>query len=296
MAKNTILRPVFNRPEMFYLSLKYEIEAREHYMLQGEFVTLFIIEFGAPSKIFELVEKYPFEKQILVRKFKYGLSKNILEGMKDAFNLSSDYIIYIEDDILIHKTYFQYLDVIINMQNVGKYSIISPYNQNDNGDVNEIYRGHHYAALAPLITKDFYNKYIYPISNNEYYNNPVTFSLKMNEKYKNHWESKRYKYTSSAHCEQAGIINRLVDSSMIDEGKYVIMPRINRQIHIGFWGKNRKKIRDLRGKTFNERLENLRNIIKDPNSMFEMAGSKQYNDYKIFSPKLNDWDGSLRLV
>ena len=296
MSKNIIMRPVYNRPEMLFLSIEAEIAARNAYKFPHNLITLFIVEEGAPQLIFEIIKSYPFKNYCILRPNKFGLTVNILEGMKDAFGLSKDYIIYIEDDIVVHKTYFQYLSTVMNMEDVGKYSIISSYNYADGENSNEIYRGHHYAALAPLITKSFYEKYIYPLSNPEYYNNPAAYSLRMNERYKEYWESKRYKYTSATHHEQAGMINRCVDCAMIEEDKYVIMPKINRQIHIGFWGKNRAKNKDLQGKTFDERVSSLRNIISNPKLMYEMAGSKQYDDYKIFSSKLNDWDGTLRFV
>jgi hypothetical protein len=291
MATNIILRPVYNRPEMFYLSLEYEIEARKYYMLPDNFITVFLVEYGSPKKIYDLIENYPFKSSCILRQRKFGLTVNILEGMKEVFNLADRYIIYIEDDILLHKTYFQYIDILLNMENLGRFSVLSPYSPNDTGAVNEVRRTHIYAALAPLINKEFYLNYIYPCSNLNYYNNMALFVSELNEKYKDYWKSRRYKYTDVAHYEQAGIINRLVDVAMIDDEMYVIVPKVNRQIHIGFLGKNRSGF--LPGKGFEERLANLREIIKDPNEMYKHTNSKQYNDYKIFSPKLDEWDGTV---
>ena len=42
-------------------------------------------------------------------------------------------------------------------------------------------------------------------------------------------------------------------------------------------------------------MKYLKKIIKDPNEMYKHTNSKQYNDYKIFSPKLNSWDGTLEI-
>lgn len=291
VATNVILRPVYNRPEMFYLSLEYEIEARKHYMLPGDFITVFLVEHGAPKIIHDFIDKYPFRNHRILRQKKFGLTMNILEGMKEAFSLADEYVIYLEDDILLHKTYFEYLNVILNMENLGDFSIISPYSPNDAGSVNEVRKTNIYAALAPLINKKFYFNYIYKCSNTNYYNNMALFVSELNEKYKDYWKSRRYKYTDVAHYEQAGIINRLVDVAMIDDEMYVIVPKVNRQIHIGFLGKNRSGF--LPGKGFEERLANLREIIKDPNEMYKHTNSKQYNDYKIFSPKLDEWDGTV---
>lgn len=289
---NVILRPVYNRPEMLRLSLEYEIMAREHYMLPGRFITVFLVEYGTPQSVIDMTNNYPYESFGVFRQQKFGLTINILEGMKDAFGLADDYVIYIEDDILLHKTYFEYMDILLSTKNLGKFSVLSPFNQNDSGNVKEVYRGHHYAALAPLITKEFHSDYILPCSSDAYYKNPPSFVMSLNKKYEKYF-GKGYKYNgTTTHYEQAGMLNRLVDAAMLDQGKYVIMPRVNRQQHIGYFGKNRPG-GIIPGKTFDERLENLREIILDADKMYQMSATKQYNDYRIFSPKLDEWDGKL---
>ena len=291
---NLIMRVAHNRPEMLQLSIEYEIAAREYHMLAGKFHTLFVIEHGAPPKIFDLINEYPFEHSVITRDQKFGLTKNILEGMKEAFKLVDDYVIYIEDDILIHETYFKYMDILLNMEDLGKYTVLSAYNKNNDSDVHEVYRGGHYCAWGALITKKFFEDYIIHCINQSYYGSYASmdgFVKALGERFK---DNKLYKYRNNPgmHNEQAGLINRLVDIAIIQDGAYVITPRVNRQRHIGFAGKNRHS-KPLIGVSFNERLEHLREIIKTPESMYDMTLSKQYKDYKIFSPKLNEWDGTL---
>lgn len=293
---NIILRPVYNRPEMLHLSIEYEIKAREAFGKTSNLKTVFLVEHGAPPQTLEIVNKYPYDKHVIVREKKYGLTPNILEGMKEVFARTDNYLIYIEDDILVHETYFQYLKLAMNLVKGNyKFSVISPYNFNDNGDVSSIRRAHHYAALAPLINKEFFDKYMLPCIGPNYYSSfksRAEFIAALNEKYKNYWGSKKYKYgNSGAHNEQAGLFNRLVDAAMIDDDMYVIMPRVNRQIHIGFYGKNRPG-GIIPGKTFTERLAVLRKII-DQNKLFEFSATKNYNDYLPFSNKLESWDGNL---
>lgn len=286
---NVIMRVAWRRPEMFKLSLDYEIEAREHHMLPGDFVTIFVVDHNPDKKTFELIKQYPYKKKVLLRDKRYGLTVNILEGMKTCFNLTEDYVVYIENDILIHKTYFQYMDVLMNT--VDDYSVLSAYNSNDKGDVRGVYKAHHYAALAPLINKSFHTTYIEPCSNNTYYAKLAQYVINLNEKYRDHW-GKIYKYKDSTHYEQAGLLNRLIDVSAIEEDVWCYMPRVNRQQHIGYFGKNRPG-GTIPGDSFEERLENLKEIIQNADKMYELSRTKQYNDYKVFSPKLNDWDGTL---
>lgn len=291
---NVILRPVYDRPEMLYLSVEHEIAARKHHMIEGDFITLFLVEHGSPQLTLKLIEQYPFRSYCVLRPRKFGLTINILEGMKEAFSLADDYVIYIEDDILLHRTYFEYMDTLLNMEDLGEWSVLSPYNKNDDGDVNEVFRGHHYAALAPLINKEFYGKYILECSTPRYYNNPPEFVSSLNYMYSDHWESGEYKYKDTTHYEQAGLINRLVDAAMIDDDMHVIMPKVNRHQHIGYFGKNRPG-GTIPGETFEERLANLREIIKSAETMYDLSATKQYNDYLTFSPKLEEWNGELHV-
>lgn len=290
---NVLMRVAFDRPEMLQLSIEYEIAAREYHMLPDKFHTLFVIEYGAPQKIFDLIKEYPFEHSIITRDQQFGLSKNILEGMRDAFKLADDYIIYIEDDILIHWTYFKYMDILLNMKELGKYTVLSAYNKQNDGDVHEVYRGDHYCAWGALITKKFFNDYIIHCVGPNYYANYATrsrFVMAINERFKKYW-GKGYKFTTDQWNEQAGLIHRLCNAAVIQDGAYVILPRVNRQMHIGLVGKNRPG--SLPGNTYEERLANMRAIIKN-NRFYEVSQAKQYNDYLIFDKRLDeDWKGTL---
>lgn len=290
---NVIMRPVWNRPEMLALSLEHEIAARERYNLDN-FLTLFILEYGTDEKTKELVNSYPFKAEYIVREKKFGLTVNILEGMKSAFNFSDDFIVYIEDDILLHKDYFLYMKVLMTLVEGNKFSVLSPYTESDGGNINEINKHNHYAALAPLISKRFFSDYIIKCANEEYYRRPANYVTKLNNKYKEYWKNRKYKYSNAAHHEQAGLINRLIDVAIIEEDMYLYKPKYNRQQHIGYFGKNRRG-GSIPGNSYDERLENLRKIILDADKMYALSATKQYNDYKVFSNKLYDWDGTLFL-
>jgi len=290
-----IMRPVFNRPEMLYLSIEYEKAAREYYDFPYDLLTVFVVEHKSNSKVLELVESYPFKNRVVQRPERYGLTKSILLGFKEVFAETDDFVIHLEDDVLLHKTYFQYMDILLNMFSREEYTILSPFNQNDHERVDRVYRGHHYAALAPLIDKGFFENYVEPCITETYYENFNTrnkFCHKLAENYK---DNPLYKYRDNPgmHNEQAGLINKLVDVALIEEGKHTISPYVNRQQHIGYFGKNRPGGK-LPGVEFEERVANLREIMKDPRKMFEFS-NKQYDDYLAFSPKLEEWDGTLKL-
>ncbi len=296
MKKQVILRPVYNRPEMLYLSLEYEYKARETYKLpDADFHTIFVVEHGATPEVLSMVKNYKYEKSVLFRERKYGLSVNILEGMRSAFSMAEDYIIYLEDDILVHSTYFRYIDAIMRKDDLQNFSVISAFNFSDNGDVNKVYKDRHYAALAPLITKRFYESYIKPHSCNAFYSNPATYVTALDNAYSKYQSDRTYRYKKDIHHQQAGLINRLCDVARIEEDMYVVMPEVSRFQHIGMYGYNRHMGKPLKGNTLSKRIDNLRTIIQDANLMYDMAGSKEYNDYRVFSDKLNSWDGTIIL-
>ena len=296
MSKNVILRVAWNRPEMLQVTIEHEIVAREYHKFSDDLITLFVLDKDYTKDVMEVIKKYPYEYKVTVRDSHHGLTKNILLGMQEAFEMTSDYVIYIEDDICIHKTYFKYMDLVMNMGHV-KVSVYSAYTPENGENINEVFGTHRYAAWGSIIMKEFFEDYIAPCITPVYYkdyNSRSRFVVSLNNNYQEHWGDEGYKYgpRGDMHNEQAGLINRLVDIAMIEEDKYVIMPDINRQIHIGFYGKNRPG--KLPGKSFDERLVNMRFIV-DQNKLYEMTKSKQYDDFHPFSPKLDDWDGTLYL-
>ncbi|RLI66484.1 MAG: hypothetical protein DRO67_01000 [Candidatus Asgardarchaeum californiense] len=301
---NVIMRPVWNRPEMLYLSMEAELEARKHHEFSNDLLTVFVLDHGYNEKVLEIVESYPEPKKIIKRQKRLGLTVNILEGMKESFTHADDYIIYIEDDMVVHKTYFQFLDVLMNLVKPEEYSVIIGHSKGiqnkgrknfDPPDVNlnAVVKDHVYAAFASLIRKEFFNDYILPCIGPTYYKNFGTrdkFVTALGTKYQ---QDKRFKYkgrSMHAHNEQAGLINRLVDVALIEEGKCTLRPVATRTIHIGVYGKNRPG--NIPGKDFNERLSLLRHAVEN-NKLYNLTRSKQYDDYEGFSPRLDEWDGTL---
>ncbi len=324
MSKNIILRPVFNRPEMLQLSIEYEIRARKKSGIKDhEFLTLFLIEYGALHKTRQIVKSYPFPAKYVFRKreyesidilklvknqklyFRYGLSRNLMEGMKEAFTLSDDYVLIIEDDILIHETYFHYLKTLLAISEVYPYSSISASKHgmfswsaktaelNNSGDLSIVRQGHDYSPWASVISKWFFDNYVLPYANENYYENREKVVLAINDKYKE-LNQKGYKYTDNKHIEQAGLINRLVDVAMIKDNAFVLTPDVDRQMHIGYYGANRGRNK-IKGWGFKQRVETLRKII-DNKQLYDNAKRKHHKDYRYFNDNLNSWNGILKLV
>lgn len=299
MAKNIILRPAYKRPEMFQLSIEYEIEARRAAGVKGEeYLTLFLIEYGAPEKVIEIARSYPYPSLIRLRnrwwraerKRRYGITRSLLEGMKEGFRIADNHAIVIEDDVLVHKTYFQYIKDVMSLASENEYSAIVASSPTNNGAPDKIVRGRDYSPLAPLISKKFWELYIGKYAKGSYYQNRKKTIIAINKKYEKYGLEKYKLFGTHQFDNHDGLINRLVDVANVEKNMYVVVPEVDRQIHIGFYGTNTPG-KDIPGDSYEERLLMLRSIIKD-NRLGEYTESSILKFYG-FSESLDQWDGSL---
>jgi len=295
--KNIILFAVWNRPEMLQIVTESLVEAYDYHPLPDmEFV--FAVEYPNDPKVLELVKNFPLPvRDVVVRKERYALSKNILEGMKTAMAHSNDYIMFQADDIVVHKTFFKFYDTLINTINLDEISTCTTAIYKEGGDVNLVYKGHFYDAAGAFITRNFYENYIKHCSVPQFYNNKPGFVTALDAKYKQHWKpgkSGDYKYEHgiAEHHQQAGLINRLVDVAYIEDGLHSLKVDVSRVRNIGFYGRNRPG-GQLRGNNFEERLSFLRSIVNDRDAIYKLTGTKQYADYVNFDKNLDEWDGKI---
>jgi len=296
---NYIVRAAFNRPEMFFVSLKSEEEARNRYC-NSEYKTLFCIEYGAPKIIDEIIERfYPFEYEVVRRPFRHFGWGNILEGFNEVSQFAENHILNLEDDCIVHPTYFEYIDKAISLVD-DKCSVINASNRsNPNRNktaVNSVKKTRLFEATCCLIFKDFYNKYVKPYATYEYYKNREKIIKEVNDRNGNNPLSKfrPERNNLSTHIGWDGLVNRLVDTAAIEEDMYCISPEVDRRLHIGFYGQNRPGKFPSKEEDFSKRVEMLVDIIKDTEMMGKLDG--RYNDYELFPDELNTWDGNLTIV
>lgn len=297
MAKNFIIRPLYNRPEMLCASIEYEINARE-YFVNDDYITIFAVEHGADPLCLKLIEKYPYEKMVVIRPFRYYGWRNIPEAFRQAFGFADDHVINIEDDSLIHKTYFKYVNEALNLVGRKNYSVINASRRNvEDTDANKIGYFDLFEGPSCLINKYFFLKYVDQYVNEDYYRNRNVVINQINIRNKNDPRSKYRKDRRNEfmHVGWDGMVNRLIDTANIEEGMHSISPFCDRQMHIGFYGFNRKGKFPLDSNNFVERLNFLDKVINDVDLMTKYGGGG-YSDYKLFSEKLlSSWDGSLYL-
>ena len=291
---NIMLFAVWNRPEMFKLVTESLVEAYNYYPFP-DLKFVFAVESPQDPKVIDLINEFPFEVELVVtRKNHAGLSRNILEAMKIAMDKTDQFMFFQADDIIVHKTFFKFYDTILN-SDFGKVSTYSLAIYKDDGEVNKLFRCHHYDAAGACINKKFWLDYILDCSNEDFYSNRPKFIHSLDLKYSEYYpELYKYKAGISEHNQQAGLINRLVDISMIKEGYFTIKSDLSRVRNIGFYGRNRPGAM-ISGDTFEQRLNNLRELVKDKSSIYEATATKRYSDYVNFDERLDSWDGSVIL-
>lgn len=291
---NYFIRSVFKRPEMFYLSLESNIKALDYYKPDYDIVDVFLVEYGAPKKIFEIIDNYSYNKKIVIkRNIPYGDPKNVLEGIKEINPLTSDRLFYCDDDVILHRTYYKYVDLVFDcLGHENLCSVLGWYPQHNSDDINNVIMCNLFAGPSNAYSKSFIDDYIIKHINNDYYSDkPGYVCRELNNKYKKYWDCGVYKiHDSRWHCWD-GVMNRSVDIAFIEDRRVVVLPASSRAMHIGYYGHNRPG-GVLPGTSFDERLKNLRNIIKDASVMYEYSG-KMYNDNMVFNENLDKWSGDL---
>ena len=294
--KRYILRAVFNRPEMLYLSLESELKAREE-AGNPEYVTLFAVELGASIKCLEIIEDYPYPKEVVVRKTRHHGWGNILEGFKQIFSIEDvEYVLNIEDDCLLHPTYFKYIqEAFALVKDIGFSTISASRRHITNRRPSVLKAQNLFEAPACLIGKYFFNKYVRPYATYAYYRNRHSTIHLVNERVAKYPNAKysEAKKNAFAHVGWDGLINRLIDVAYFEEGINSYSPFCDRQIHIGFYGQNRLGKFPSTEKNFTKRVELLRDITSSAESM--QAYDPIYKDYVHFSSLLDDFSKPLIL-
>jgi len=296
---NYILRPLYNRPEMLDLSLKYEIEARKYFNIDDLF-TVFAVDYGAPKECIDIINKYPFKHIMLLRSVRHRPGPNILEGLTTVVGLAKEeggYVINLEDDCVVHKTYFEYIHKATELLKDTNYSVITSWGLSPHGDPTKLQKGNFCCGPGTLINLDFFNKYMKPYSGQTYYNNYHNTINIVNERNKNNPDAKysAAKGNAMGHVDWDGLTNRLVDTAIFEEGIYSYSSLCYRLLHIGFYGYNRGHGRGWPKhlNSFESRRDYLEERIFDPKKLAELDGT--YNDYNVFDAALNSWGGTLGL-
>ena len=299
---NFILRPVFNRPEMLYLSIEAEKSARDFYQGQDYF-TIFAVDFGGDPKCLDVIADYPYPHAVIKRDRRMRPVGNVLEGLKTAATAehkdgeAPEFVINLEDDCIVHKTFFKYVDSATKFLSGTKYSVITTWGKSPYGDPNKISKGCYCCGPGTIINLDFFRRFVMQYANNNYYSDFLYSILPVNERNAaNHSSKYHAKYGNlMCHLDWDGLVNRLVDSAIYEENIYSYSSECYRLLHIGFYGYNRHAGSfPTQLNTFEDRVKFLEDNMLLPDKMASL--DKQYTDYAVFDARLEGWDGYLELL
>lgn len=288
---NIILRTVFDKPEMLYLSIKYEQKAREYF--DDDYLTIFVIDAGANPKCMEVIKNYPFKAIAVQRSFRHFVCANVMEGLKLASQKADTYIINMEDDVILHKTYFEFVNKANNLVKDAGYSAISTWGYSVNGDPSILKKIRYSCGPGTIINKDFFINYMLKHATPEYYTywvSTIDKVNKLNESNPNAVYSIKNR-NQHTHLDWDGLMHRLVDYAYHIDGLYSYVSMCYRLLHIGFYGFNRRGKYPSHITTFNDKVAFLEDHIFDPDTLAKMDGL--YKDYNTFDSRLDSWNGSL---
>lgn len=290
---DVILRTAFVKPEMLHLSIKYEQLAREHF--KDDYLTIFVMDHGYDPKCDEVIDDYPFEKLVIRRPFRHMVCANIMEGLKFAIDEASNFIINMEDDVILHKTYFEFVRKAHNLVNDKGYSVITTWGYSPFGDPSILRQTDYSCGPGTVINKEFFRKYMLQHATPAYYSNWVPTITEVNKLNESNPDAKYSikKGNALGHLDWDGLMNRLVDYAGFNDGLHGYSSLCFRLLHVGFYGFNRRGRYPSDIRTFDEKVKFLESHIYDPAMLSALDGT--YKDYHMFDRGLDSWDGSLKL-
>lgn len=221
---NYVLVPGYNRPEFFYQTMESLVKNPEI----KDYGLLFALESDVDQRYFDIIQTFKDGLKMETVKWpeRYGLTKGILEGLKIAFSKSDEYVILLEDDVVVSKDFLGFLDYCYRhfYKLDGNIAVIGTTTNRAIGRVGYVYKEQWYLPWGVLMPKHFFNKFLLEHCNKEYYQD--------SKKYADNYYPKESK---GREVEQAGLVLRI----MLKNNLYQILPEVPRSLEIGVYGKHR---------------------------------------------------------
>lgn len=268
---NTVLLPVFRRPEFFYFLAQSIKNARG----ADRYRYIVAAEHGCDPQFVPLLKDLQAslgcQVQVELRQRRYGLTENILEGLKLAQSLSSEFTIILEEDLMISRDFFEFLEFL--NRHFARPDVLSfdgaPQSLIDLGldpalaDSTAVCRGNWYVPLASCIRKQAFEKFLLPHCRREYYDN--------NEAYL------RAQFPQSPlknlYLRQAGLIERVRHQHQL----VTLRPAMPRVRHIGVYGEHtRIREESFLNKSFEEKIAEIEEWIDQPELMNSLGTYKSF--------------------
>jgi len=235
------------------------------------FHIIFVVEHPQNPEVMRLLQGFDANKEIITRPTNFGLTKNILEGLKYAMSKASHYTIVLLDEIVISKDFLHFVNYCYHHFYTPDLLSITGYSETEEKH-NEVQYHNWYQDYGVLITKTTFDKYILPHCNAEYYNNRDRYlQTHFPGIFEKQWN------------EQAGLIQRVRAKHKLR----ILKSCVCRSIPIGIYGGRSKST--LSSKPYEERYKALKQILTNPQSVLAMQQSGP-KVIKPWQPEYPDWE------
>ena len=239
---NVIMVVGYNRPEFFY----YTISTLKQCRGVGKYKIYFLFEHGVDKTYYKLIDEFRIgDYEVIERDRHYGLTRNILEGYKTLFQVADEYIIMVEDDVIISRDFLEYMEHAYRKWN----TLVAGTGYVNGVDESAVYLTNWFIPYGVLIPKKFFYNHLLRHCTEKYYNN-------RQEYVDSYYSEDGFK---GKYNEQAGLINRILHKERICQ----VIPEVPRSQEIGFYGSNKQnKIPDYDKLDLEEKIKFVSKLIK----------------------------------
>lgn len=267
---NVVLLVVYNRPELFFFALEGILRARN----ASRYRYLVAAEYALSPEYIPLIKRLEKELGVeVVCRFAnrpLGITRNILEGLKDASERTDEYTIILEDDLVVSGDYFDAIDAMyrqFHREDVLAFHCRSGRKRKDDPEppAEQVLLVPEYQQPGVCISKEQFQRYFAQHCHPGYYDHKIGYLWKQFPQ-----------STLKSNCPDVdGLAWRIMEKNKL----LVAKTAAGRIHHIGFYGAHRE-LRDpsFLSLPYVQKVQYLNEVVWDSDKMRELT-TKDWGDY-----------------
>lgn len=267
---NTVLLVVYNRPELFFFVVDSLLRARN----ADRYRYLVAAEHGFSPEYLPLLQRLQkelgVEMSYRIAQKPFGVTTNILEGLKAASAITQEYTIILEDDLLVSRDFFEATDYMyrhFHRDDVLAFHCRSGRKRKEDPEppAERVLLVPEYQQPGVCVSKKQFERFFAPHCHPGYYDHKIGYL----------WKHFRESSLKSSIPDVDGLAWRIMEKEKL----LVAKTAAGRIHHIGFYGAHRE-LRDTSflSLPFVEKVQYLNEVIWDSDRMKELT-TKDWGDY-----------------